>query len=101
MGHEQREEACLAPVTDGLMVAAQASSAALGASPFLVMAGFVLVGPPLAARLLRRLTRHVASDGPTSNTNRDAPRGIETGYPVAEVADPGPASPGPATTKPK
>jgi hypothetical protein len=28
------------------------------------MAGFVLVGPPLAACLLRRLTRHVASDVP-------------------------------------
>ena len=42
------------------------------------MACFVLVGPPLAACLLRRSTRHVASDGPTSNKtemrpNRDAP----------------------------
>jgi hypothetical protein len=44
-----------------------------GASQFLVMAGFVLVGPPLAACLLRRSTRHVASDGPTSNKSWDAP----------------------------
>jgi hypothetical protein len=28
------------------------------------MAGFVLVGPPLAARLLRRSTRHVAKRQP-------------------------------------
>jgi hypothetical protein len=46
-----------------------------GASLFLVMACFVLVGPPLAACLLRRSTRHVASDGPTSNKNGDAPEG--------------------------
>jgi hypothetical protein len=36
------------------------------------MAGFVLVGPLLATCLLRRSTRHVASDGPTSNKSWDA-----------------------------
>jgi hypothetical protein len=48
----------------------------LGASQFFVMAGFVLVGPPLAACLLRRSTRHVASDGPASNKNGDAPASV-------------------------
>jgi hypothetical protein len=36
------------------------------------MACFTLVGPPLAARLLRRSTRHVTSDDPTSNKDGDA-----------------------------
>ena len=49
------------------------SSVARAHLSFLVMACFVLVEPPLAARLLRHPTRHVASDGPTSNQTEMRP----------------------------
>jgi hypothetical protein len=47
---------------------------------------------------MRRLNQELFAQ---SKDPRRQLRGIERGYPVAGVADPGPASPRPAKTKPK